>query len=318
MLRLPDSWTWDFWLADTGTTYHLYFLRASRALLAPDRRHKRASVGHATSTDLLTWTLQADALVPGDEPGWDDLATWTGSVVQAPDGAWHMFYTGATRAEAGRIQRIGVATSDDLYVWRQESAPLLTADHRWYEAPGDDGWHEEAWRDPWVFADPAGDGWHMLITGRARSGPVDDRGVVAHARSHDLRTWEVQAPLSAPGAGFGQLEVLHAVEVDGRPTLLFSCLATEMAGWRSSGTTGGIWTVPCTSLTGPFEIGSARQVTDDSLYSGRLVQNRSGDWVLLAFHNTAIDGSFGGYLSDPMPMALADDGTLRLAVGSLQ
>ena len=37
--------------------------------------------------------------------------------------------------------------------------------------------------------DPDGDGWHMLITARAAHGPVDDRGVVGHAWSADLRTW---------------------------------------------------------------------------------------------------------------------------------
>ena len=78
MLELPDSWTWDFWLADTGAEYHLFFLRASRALLDPDRRHYRASVGHAVSTDLVNWDLLPDALVPSDSPAWDDLATWTG------------------------------------------------------------------------------------------------------------------------------------------------------------------------------------------------------------------------------------------------
>jgi beta-fructofuranosidase len=27
MLRLADAWTWDFWLADDGRSYHLYFLK---------------------------------------------------------------------------------------------------------------------------------------------------------------------------------------------------------------------------------------------------------------------------------------------------
>jgi len=60
MFRLPDSWLWDFWLAeecaaDGERTYHLFFLHASRALHDPDRRHLRAAVGHAVSTDLVTW-----------------------------------------------------------------------------------------------------------------------------------------------------------------------------------------------------------------------------------------------------------------------
>src|SRR6266536_286792 len=155
---------WDFWLADTGEEYHLFFLRASRALHDPHRRHRRASIGHARSTDLRDWTLLPDALVPADSPAFDDLATWTGSVVQAPDGTWHMFYTGISRREDGLDQRIGVATSDDLVTWhKRPESPILTADPRWYERLGTRNWFDEAWRDPWVFPDPGGDGWHMLI-----------------------------------------------------------------------------------------------------------------------------------------------------------
>ena len=32
MLRLADAWTWDFWLADDGRSYHLYFLKAPRRI----------------------------------------------------------------------------------------------------------------------------------------------------------------------------------------------------------------------------------------------------------------------------------------------
>ena len=48
--------------------------------------------------------------------------------------------------------------------------PLLEADPRWYEKYDGTAWFDEAWRDPWVFADPGGDGWHMLITARAGGG----------------------------------------------------------------------------------------------------------------------------------------------------
>ena len=44
-LSLPDHWLWDHWIADDGERYHLFFLRASRALHNPQRRHWRASLG---------------------------------------------------------------------------------------------------------------------------------------------------------------------------------------------------------------------------------------------------------------------------------
>jgi hypothetical protein len=74
-----------------------------------------------------------DALRPGPPGAWDDLATWTGSVIEH-DGRWHMLYTGISRAERGLIQRIGLAVSDDLTAWRKHPAnPVLQADGRWYE-----------------------------------------------------------------------------------------------------------------------------------------------------------------------------------------
>ncbi len=320
MLTLPDAWTWDFWIADTGDEFHVFYLRASRALLDPERRHRRANVGHAVSTDLRSWTVLPDALTQPDPPAFDDLATWTGSVLREPDGRWRIFYTGLSQADQGAVQRISSAVSDDLISWRPDGAPVLEADGRWYEKWGDadrpagEDW--EAWRDPWVYPDPDGDGWHMLITGRARAGATDERGVVGHARSADLRQWRVEPPLSRPDAGFGQLEVLQVELVDGQAVLLFSCLAPEMSAARRAsgersgrGERGGVWSVPATALTGPFDIGRATALTGPELYSGRLVRDRSGRWVLLAFVNRDGDGAFVGGLSDPMPVGWVADGS---------
>ena len=79
MLRLDDAWVWDSWIADDGERYHLFFLKAPRALEDPSLRHTAAIIGHASSLDLVDWTVHEDALLP-DAKGWDDLALWTGSV----------------------------------------------------------------------------------------------------------------------------------------------------------------------------------------------------------------------------------------------
>ena len=139
-LRLADAWLWDSWFVVDGDEHHVFFLRASRALLDPRRRHDRATVGHAVSRDLRNWTLLADAFVPADEPAWDDLAIWTGSVVRDPDGQWHLFYTGISHADGGSVQRIGRAVSDDLVTWhRAGSDPVAVADPQWYETRTADG-----------------------------------------------------------------------------------------------------------------------------------------------------------------------------------
>ena len=318
MLHLDEDWVWDFWLADDGSAFHAFFLAAPRSLGDEWLRHTHARVGHAVSTDLVSWTRLPDALLPEPGSGFDDVATWTGSVLQGPGGRWWMFYTGTTQGGNGLVQRIGAATSDDLLSWRKHPGnPLLVADRRWYEVAGDDAATGEEWRDPWVFADPGGNGWQMLITARAAGSagapPADDRGVVGHAVSEDLEHWRVGPPVVAAGAGFAHLEVTQTEIVDGRPVLLFSCLRDRFAAGRAAAPgNGGVWAATGESLLGPFDVAGAAQVTGEEFYSGRLIRDRSGQWVLLAFHNTAADGSFGGRIGDPMPVGWSAGGRLTL------
>jgi beta-fructofuranosidase len=304
MLRLPGSWLWDLWLADDGDRYHLFFLFASRALEDERLRHRRAAIGHAVSEDLRNWDRVGEVLAASEAPAFDDLATWTGSVVRGHDDRWWLFYTGVTLVDGRIRQTIGAATSTDLRVWHKEpSSPLVTADERWYERLGGEDWPEEAWRDPWVFADPDGDGWHMLVTARANRGPADDRGVLGHARSPDLRRWQVLPPRSRPGSGFGHLECPQVASVDGRLVLVFSCLDPQFsAARRATGAAGGILYVPTDSPAGPFDIAAARPLTSDAFYCGRIVQDRSGQPVLLAFRYHDQARRFVGELSDPMPV----------------
>jgi beta-fructofuranosidase len=313
MLRLPSSWVWDFWFADDGELFHLFFLKASRALLDPDRRHWRATIGHATSTDLRDWTEHADAVIPDDSPAFDDLATWTGSVVREDDGTWRMFYTAVSRAEGGLTQRISSVVSDDLFTWRREQGrQVLEPDPRWYETIDAREWPDQAWRDPWVFR--ADDGWHMLVTARANHGSADDRGVIGHATSADLVTWTVQPPLSEPGAGFGHIEVIQLAQVDGTPVGLFSCLGGELAGHRrAEDPVGGVWAFPVESPTGPYDLTRAYRLTDERLYVGRLVEDRAGRWQLLAFRNDDGEGGWVGEITDPSPVEWVD-GRLAVAV----
>lgn len=314
MFKLPEAWVWDFWTVDDGERYHLFFLYASRALKDPHARHHRASVGHAVSTDLVTWERVTDALVRSDAPAFDDLATWTGSVVRHPDGRWFMFYTGARLNEVGaNVQSIGYAVSTDLYEWDKAPGPVLEADARWYEKFADGNWHDEAFRDPWVFEDPDGEGWHMLITARANHGDVVDRGVVGHAWSADLETWELREPLSQTGAGFGQLEVLQPFVVDGRQVLLFNCMVGDMPeAARAEGVAGGVWIADAKSPLGPYDIAGAQVVDDPSLYVGKFVTDRvTGETRFLAFVHDR-DGAFVGEITDPYAVSWEGD-RLRLS-----
>src|SRR6187402_322095 len=92
---LDSHWVWDFWLADDGELFHLYYLHAPKSLGDERLRHRNAVIGHASSRDLTTWTDHGPVLEPGGLNDFDETATWTGSVVQGADGMWRMFYTGA-------------------------------------------------------------------------------------------------------------------------------------------------------------------------------------------------------------------------------
>ncbi len=327
MLKIDENWTWDFWIADNGEEYHVYFLRASKlykdpltrhdVIRNPDGRQKRSSIGHAVSKDLASWHVFPDVLSHGSDGQFDDLATWTGSVVKGPDGTWYMFYTGIASESEGKIERIGFATSENLFDWtKRYDLGLVEADPTWYEKYGDSDWPNETWRDPWVFPDPNGEGWHMYITARSRIGPVDDRGVVGHAVSRDLKNWEVRPPLSESGGGFGNCEVTQINLVEGRPILLFSCLRREFSDKRrrqgkKGGGKGGVWALPCENVLGPFDIASAQLLTNDHLYSGRLVAKHDGSWALLAFINERKHKFVGG-LSDPLKFCLRSDGSFEL------
>lgn len=290
------DWVWDFWLAEDGSNHHLFFLHAPRSLEDPDLRHDHARVGHAVGTDLRRWRRLPDPL-PEPWAGFDDLAQWTGCVVRHAD-AWWLFTTGRTFEDQGRVQRIGVARSDDLASWERTHS-ALEADARWYDVrPGE----EVHWRDPWVVQDNAGT-WHLYTT--ARVGGVGS-GVVGHATSTDLLEWDICPPLSSATGRFEWLEVIQVVQVEHRWVALFNCLSAEMP--RDAADAGGIWTVPLTGPGEPVDVAAALRLTDESSYVGKLVADRDHAWHLLSFRNRDVGDDFVGGVGDPVPVGWRADG----------
>ena len=316
VLRLEDEWIWDSWIADDGELYHLFFLQASRSLVDPGRRHTHAMIGHATSRDLYEWSYLGPALTP-DRNGWDDLALWTGSVIRGEDDVWRMFYT-AINTRGGHVlkdQRVGMVQSDDLYTWRRVTAkPIVEVDTRWYKSLPEDPTASETWRDPFVFSDPGGDGWRMLITARAKDAAPNDDGVLAQARSSDLLTWEVGPPVCEPGAGFGQLEVAQIRLIDGTPTMVFTCHPQEQTAERIERSGAYCtWSLTGESLTGPWDIDRAQPfVAEPALFAAPLVQQRDGVWALVGFRNLEPESIPPFEIDDPIPVELRD-GALRSA-----
>ena len=212
-------------------------------------------------------------------------------------------------AEDGAVQRIGVSTSTDLYRWSRVTELLVQAHPSWYRRRPDAGPHEH-WRDPWVVRDECGL-WHMYITAQL---PGDSgHGVVGHATSTDLRSWDVARPLSQHTGLFDQLEVISLTRVDGRWVLMFSCLSGEMPGAERG--SGGVWTVPVDGPGAQVDVAAAVRLTTEDLYVGKLVPLRDGSVRFLAFENRDQDGRFVGGVIDPLEVMWNRDGTGLELVG---
>ncbi|WP_127473255.1 glycoside hydrolase family 68 protein [Microbacterium sulfonylureivorans] len=301
---LDNHWVWDFWVADPGDSFHLFYLHAPKSLGDPELRHRNARIGHATSTDLIEWTDHGEVLAPGPAGSFDATATWTGSVVRGDDGLWRMFYTGAVFPSAtgmANVESIGVATSTDLHTWTKQEF-VLRADEAHYEKLGDSAWPEEAWRDPWVFQDQRDGSWHMLITARAKGSGVAGGGVIGYAQSTDLERWTVRPPLSPPSAVFPHLEVLQVVDVGGKSVVVFCGARTADENRTSDAPAEGVWAVEAPGFPAAVRVDDARLIAPAPYYAGRIVHDRSGAPVLLAFIGSPGSDTLLG-IADPIPMA---------------
>lgn len=320
-LRIQNKWVWDFWFAQDGADYHIFYLQAPRSLRQEKLRHWHVSIGHAVSQDLRIWQVLPDALKPSpeNENVWDNYTIWTGSII-GHRGLWYLFYTGVNRQEKGLVQRIGLATSPDLITWKKhDTNPILEVDPRWYEVLDLDLWHDQAWRDPWVFKL---DGRFLaFITARSNSGHhPSGRGVVGHAWSDDLIQWQIGPPVAAPGE-FGQLEVPQLVEINGRFYLIFCVGRKEYSQARRirpdiEQVTGTHYMVadqplgPYQFLTDKFLLGDA----SGSRYAGKIIRDPNGHWVLMTSRSWLANGDFAGEIADPLEIEVEQSGLLRVVI----
>ena len=322
VLKLKDKWIWDSWYTRAGETWHAFFLMADRSLGDPDLRHFNVTQGHATSTDLRAWDVRGVSLKPSEGPAFDDLTVWTGSVIRGPDGLWHQFYTGGSRAEDALIQRIGHAVSPDLDTWTRVGADGLCLDMS-PAAAGDyeiehmiGHWHDRAMRDPYVIADPEGDGYLMFFTARAPGiAEANAGGAIGFATSPDLYSWTLQPPVFV--GGFGQMEVPQVFSANGRWYCLF-CTSAEhwSAQYRAANpqkpVTGNHYLI-ADSPRGPWRIAPGG-FFDGSLpckrYAARMLETDAG-WVVIGFADGG-RAEFGGYLLDPEPVVIDATGLLHI------
>jgi hypothetical protein len=105
------------------------------------------------------------------------------------DGRIYIYY--ATRLSDWRQVLSRAASDDGIHFTKLQPNPFAVP------PPGYDPLH---FRDPLVFSDEDGCGYHMIVTSMLQNPPLDGRGgCLAHLTSPDLYAWEIQEPLLIPG-----------------------------------------------------------------------------------------------------------------------
>lgn len=266
-------------------------------------------IAHAVSEDGLNWRRVKNALYVGEPGEWDDDMLWTMHVSPDPDqpGVWRMFYTGLSRREYGRVQRVGLATSRDLLHWERvatDGYPLeITGEH--YESRVDEGRKWVSFRDPFFYHDPTSGRRMLLASARVKDGPLVRRGCVGVANETAPGKFTFVEPLHQPRL-YDDVEVPNLFQINGRYFLLGSIREdTKVHYWYSD------------TLDGPYLNVFDNVVLARGNYAGRICHH--GDEILLFNFFAKKEQHFGREISKkllPPPKRLVTDGTGRLQLKS--
>ncbi len=274
-----------------GEVYHLFHL------FLPNH----AYIAHAVSEDGLSWRRVQNALFVGDPGAWDDDMLWTMHVSPDPDqpGRWRMFYTGLARRENGRVQRIGLAVSDDLYTWRKinDAYPLeIPGTH--YESTLDEGRHWVSFRDPY-FCQVNGERW-LLSAARVNHGPVVRRGCVALAREVRPNVFEFGKPFHWPRI-YDDVEVPCLLELGGRWYLLGSIREdVKVHYWYAD------------RPEGPFHTYFDNVLLPGGNYAARTCNEGDRHTVWNFYYVPTQTRGIGNMLAPPKELVVGPDGRLQL------
>jgi beta-fructofuranosidase len=261
-------------------------------------------IAHAVSKDGLAWERVENALFISDPGEWDDDMLWTMHVTPDPhrDGVWRMFYTGLCMREAGRVQRIGVARSSDLFQWekvRSDAFPLEIPDDH-YEHSLNEGRHWVSFRDPFYVR--VADRGFLLAAARANEGPVIRRGCVALAEEVAPDRFEFRPPLYHPRR-YDDVEVPGLITLDERFYLIGSIREdVKVHYWYAD------------EMTGPYLNFSDNVLLPQGNYAARVLMDTDREMALVwtfFFVGGAIDGDHR--LPPPKELTVSDAGALRLA-----
>jgi beta-fructofuranosidase len=234
MITPPPYRPKDFALIKKDGVYHLFYIRRNTALSTPQTEN---DLGHATSLDLYAWTQQPPVL-PVRPGSWDNEHVWSPTIVEQ-GGVYTMLYCGVTNTPGvyNTYQRIGLATSTDLYNWTRLDQPVFSCDQVPWAFCDPLNADLTGFRDPFVMPDPVQPGgWLMAYTANPAADSVD-MVVGLASSSGDLSSWTNVKPLwisSRPTTGSGFAESPHLFEHDGLWFLFFTVNGPQAIAYATS------------------------------------------------------------------------------------
>jgi len=307
--------------------YHLFYL------VLPNHDF----IAHAISDNALNWRRVDNALFIGDPGSWDDLMLWTMHVTADPHqpGRWRMFYTGLSRRDQGRKQRIGLAHSNDLFRWRKaavnwedrrgandpqrvkqgrakraSAAPSrikaqqapdscfpLEPDPQFYESSLDDERNWISFRDPFYYQQDH-QGW-LLTAARVNNGPLIRRGCVGLMEETSPNHFRQLPPLHAPML-YDDIEVPNLFRVDGEYYLIGSLREdAKIRYWHT------------TAIGEPWRNYYDNVLLSKGNYAGRVCYDPQGI-LLWNFYTQDIGNRANNLLPPPKRIERRENGQLRV------
>lgn len=292
-------------------------------------------IAHAVSTNGVNWRRVRNALFIGDPGSWDDLMLWTMHVTPDPHqaGRWRMFYTGLSRRDRGRIQRIGLATSNDLYHWEKQpvnwednrgphdpprvqearkqsqgkvTSPVidrnscfpLEPDPKYYESELSEGRGWVSFRDPYFFSCDIGN-W-LLASGRVKTGPIVRRGCVCLMKEGEAGHFEAHPALHHPML-YDDVEVPNVFQIGGQNYLIGSIREdAKIRYWHADG------------IGEPWQSFHDNVLMPQGNYAGRVCRDEKGLLLWCFFALNREDRTANNMMPPPKRLVQDKDGLLRV------
>jgi hypothetical protein len=205
--------------------------------------------GHASSPDLIHWTIHPRVLSIDPDQHWKSRNLWAPHVLRLPEhlpGGYLMAYAGV---DSSMNQAIGIAVSEDLFNWQDlsVSGPAYRPDTTWARWGASSTWSN--CRDPFVAMI---EGQLVLLTSASTKAGYEgapSRGAIGLATSPDGRTWTDAGQPLVTGIDHTALESSHLARnpVTGEWHLLYT----------STGSPRGIHYLTSASATSGWSIASA-------------------------------------------------------------